>query len=558
MLVLCTLALAFGRDEDGEPLALPHGDAMYYYVYLPSLWLDGDVDLANQYAVSGDPWQHRTTPVGRAGNVFGVGPAVFSSPLFLLGHGIARVSGGRDDGFSMLAIALTAWASTFASIAAIWFAFRLLARRLGDERRALVAALLAFAAGPVLYFAIRQPVMSHAFATLFAAWLIDAWDASYERERTLRTWLVLGALFGAMVLARPQLVTWGICVAAAAIDDVRRGDLARRVGRMAAGGVVAVVCVLPQLLVWRANYGAWFVVPQGDGFMRWDDPAWSETLFSSRNGLLPWSPLYAIALVGLFAALRKLPRLAGILLAGIAAQTLVNGAVWDWWAGGSLGARRFDSAYIAFALGLGVVLVAAGKRRATLWIAGVVCGWLALASVILTLMTTPHSMRQKGGEPAGDVIERELGAFGAPVAWLSSLTNLPARAVFALRHDTSLDVYDRVVGVHWLAETYPPLSTKTPRTNARRQVADIPAAFRDGLRGDVMVGERARVFIGLNLRAPVHVRVQAQGPVVLSWNGTAMSSPEFDALPERGTNELGIRAAPGTRVEWIELSTSLP
>ncbi len=561
--MLCTLALAFGHDDEGEPLALPHGDAMYYYVYLPSLWLDGDVDLANQYAVSGDPWQHRETPIGRAGNVFGVGPAVFSSPLFLVGHGIARITGARGDGFSLTAITLTAWGSVLASVVALWFAFRLLWRRLGDERRALAASVLVFAGGPVLFFAIRQPVMSHAFATLFAAWLIDTWDASYDRERTLRTWLALGALFGAMVLARPQLVTWGICLAAAAVDDLKRGDVARRLVRIAAGAGVVVACVLPQLLVWNANYGSPFVVPQGDGFMRWDSPAWSETLFSSRNGLFPWSPLYAIALVGLVVAVRKRPRLAGVLLAGIAAQAVVNGAVWDWWAGGSLGGRRFDSAYIAFALGLGVVLVAAGRWRVSRWIAAGACGWLALANIILTLKTTPQAMRQKGGEPAADVFERELGGFGAPVGWLSSLTNLPARIAFAIAHDTSIGAYDRVVGVHWLAETYPPLSTRTPRTTARRQVADIPPVFRDGFGAtDALAGDRARVFIGLNRRGSVHVEVgieAASGPVSLSWNDAVVATTTvdgglaFDATPVRGTNELAIRAPAGTRIVWIEL-----
>src|SRR5690606_7072502 len=105
------------------------------------------------------------------------------------------------------------------------------------------------------------------------------------------------------------------------------------------------------------------------------------------------------------------------------------------------------------------------------WACVLACAWLALANVVLTMQTTPHSMRMKGGEAAADVFDRELGiVLGGPAGWVSSLANLPARAVFALRHDTSLDAYDRVVGVHWLAETYPALSTKTPRTHARRRV----------------------------------------------------------------------------------------
>src|SRR5690606_27327963 len=156
------------------------------------------------------------------------------------------------------------------------------------------------------------------------------------------------------------------------------------------------------------------------------------------------------------------------LLAGIALQTIVNGAAWDWWAGGSLGGRRFDSTYIAFALGLATVLAAAHRHVATRWRCWIAGGWLALANAALAWKTTAQAMRQKGGAPAADVIARELGAFGVPVGWLSSLANLPARIVFAVRHDTSLAAYDRVVGVHWLAETYPALSTRTPRTEANR------------------------------------------------------------------------------------------
>lgn len=564
--MLCTLALAFGRDEDDVALALPHGDAMYYYVYLPSLWLDGDVDFENQYAVTGDPWQQRRTPTGRAGNVFGIGTALFESPLFLAGHMASRVGGGRSDGFSALAYGLSAWASVLASLGAVWFAVRLLQRRLGDQRRALAAALLAFAGGPVLFYAIRQPGMAHPFSTLFAAWLIDAWDRSYDRERTARTWIVLGALFGACVLARPQLVTWGVCLVAAGIADLVRGVRTKKLPevtlRLLAGIGAVLLVLLPQLITWRANYGSAFVVPQGDHFMRWDAPAWSEVLFSSRNGLLPWSPLYAIALVGVLAAARRMPRLVGVLLLGLALQVVVNGAAWDWWAGGSFGARRFDSAYILFALGLGVVLMAARRHVALTVGAGIVVGWLVVSNVVLTLQTTPHSMRMKGGEPAADVFADKLGAFGAPVGWLSSLANLPARLAFTIQHDVGLDTYDRVVGVYWLAETYPELSTKTPRSSARRQVADIPLSFRTGFHksSDVLASPQARVLIGLNRIGTVHVVVEASceqgGPLALTWNGESIRGLAFDVEPVRGVNTLGIAAQVGCRVSSIELTTN--
>lgn len=567
LVVVCTIAFAAGRDDHGAPLAHPHGDGGYYYVWLPSLWLDGDVDLDNQYDTVGNPWQLPRTPLDRAGNVFGIGPAVFESPLFVVGHLAARVGGGRSDGFSAIPIWLTGWCSVLATISAVWFAFRLVARRVGDEHQALAAALLAAAGGPVLFYAIRQPHMAHPFATLFAAWLVDAWDASYARERTARTWLYLGALLGAAILARPQLAPWALCLVAAGLSDLRAGlrthTLPRVAGRLALGMIATLAVVAPQLVTWKLNYGSFVVVPQGDGFMRWDAPAWSETLFSSRNGLLPWSPLYALGLVGLVASIRRAPRLVILLVVGLGAQAFVNGAAWDWWAGGSLGARRFDSAYIAFAYGLGVVLVAARRHVIATVLCWIVVAWLAVASIALTLMTTPYTMRQKGGEPAADVMTSELGTAAAALPALASrLANLPARVVFALAHDTSLEAYDRLVGVHWLAETYPPLSTKQPRTHARREVADIPAVFRDGFTGDVLASGTGRVFIGLNRRGAVRVSVTLAGApttTTVVWNGdvvarTDLPTVTFDAVPRRGVNELAIAGQPGTRVVAIDLS----
>ena len=52
----------------------------------------------------------------------------------------------------------------------------------------LLAALLALLGGPVIYYAVRQPGYAHPFATFFIAWLVDLWDASYDRPRSARTY----------------------------------------------------------------------------------------------------------------------------------------------------------------------------------------------------------------------------------------------------------------------------------------------------------------------------------------------------------------------------------
>ena len=582
-----TVAFVAGHDDWGRTLREPTADAAYYYAYLPSLVLDGDLDFSNQYRVTQNWYRFGPTPLGRAGNVFGIGPAVFELPAFVVGHALATLAGARSDGFSRWETTLVLWTSIAFSLAAIWLAARL-ARRWVGPGAAYAGALAAAISGPLLYYAIRQPGYAHPCAALFATLLIERWDASYAgAPRSLRTWIVLGAAAGAAALARPQLALWAALLPVAALDDLRRRAGApwpRLLGRWAAGAAAAALVFLPQLVAWKALYGAWYVVPQGPGFMRWDAPAWSEALFSSRNGLFPWAPLYAPMAIGVAALARRTVRLPLALLLGLFGQALVNGAAWDWWAGGSFGGRRFDSCYPVFAVGAAVLLAAAARAlrwggdagesnredggaksmgRARGRLAAAIAGLalaaailVAVATVELAMSTSVNSARITGGEPASQVWRARIGGVrGWLAAWLSRAANAPVRAAFAWRHGVSLDAYDRLVGVHALGETYPGLNS-------------YPDKLRDAVAGPGrMTAASTRLLVGVNRRGAIALRVPVDGTgdIAVTWNDdtTAMRSisghdvVELSGLwPRRGINTLEIRAPAGTVVGSIELTAA--
>jgi hypothetical protein len=598
--VAATVAFAAGKDDWGRGLREPTADAAYYYAYLPSLVLDGDLDFANQYRVTQNWYRLGPTPIGRPGNVFGIGPALFALPVFVVGHGIAIAAGARRDGFSAWETTPVLWASIAASLGALVLAARLAARRVGSAGAGYVGALAAAVAGPLLYYAIRQPGYAHPFAALFATLLIERWDASYgaaprsgaraadrgsdgdvladrvasDRDdgaaridgaapRSLRTWIVLGAAAGAAALARPQLAVWALLLPVAALDDVRRRGAVtpgRLVARWAAGAAAAGLVFLPQLVAWKVLYGAWYVVPQGPGFMRWDAPAWSETLFSSRNGLFPWAPLYAVMVLGVIGLARRGVRLPLALLLGLFGQAIVNGAAWDWWAGGSFGGRRFDSCYAVFAVGAATLVAAGGRalarRGPVRWLAGAAlaaAALVAVASVELAARTSVVSARIGGGQAAAELWRSRIGGVrGWLAAALSSATNAPVRAAFAWRYAVDLGAYDRLVGVHVLGETYPGLNS-------------FPDKLRDTLAAPRMAASTARLLVGLNRRGTVALRVPADGTglVAVEWNGqppttttiTGHGAIEIAELaPRRGINTLEIRAAPGIAISTIEIT----
>jgi len=582
--------------------AEPSTDGRYYFCYLPSIVFDRDLDLANQYRVVGNYFHYPPTATGRAGNVFSIGPAIYALPTYLAGHGLARLRGARADGYSKTEKAGAMFASLLFSLGALLFAYRLGRRRLGDRfATALVPVLLA-AGGPLVYYAIRQPGYSHPFAAFWVAWLVDAWDRSFDdgdQPRGYRTWIGLGALLGLAALARTQLVLWGALYVVAAGDDFWRAHrgafgpgrrwltaLRRVAPRWGAGAGVALLTFLPQMIVWKVIYGEVLLIPQSAAFMRWTEPAWHEVLFSARNGLLPWAPIYALSAVGLWAALRRHGRLAGGLLVGVALQTWTNGAVWDWWAGVSFGARRFDSCFVAFAFGLGYLLVRPtwqGRARLVWRIArtaavigaGLFAAGLAWGNLTYAAKMDCTRVRGHHRGPAAPILRREIGGrSGRVVAWASALSTFGARAVYAWIHGARLDAYDHVVGKHMLNERYPwpPHRRRGGRVTTlrlHRPTAPHLIGFVRGpsTRSVRLRGTHARILFGLNLTGPVQVTVHAGAPgnepveVLARVNGRYLARARVDhrgrrlsgrvARPARGTNTLDIVAPDGAVLRYV-------
>ena len=87
---------------------------------------------------------------------------------------------------------------------------------------------------------------------------------------------------------------------------------------------------------------------------------------SARHGLLTWTPVTLLAVIGLLRLRRRNAELAGVPLAILVALVLSNCTVIDWWAGTAFGMRRLVSATPLFVLGLAVPLDdvrCAGTRR---------------------------------------------------------------------------------------------------------------------------------------------------------------------------------------------------
>lgn len=87
--VLCVLAFLATIPLPRIDNQLVGSDGTFYYAYLPTIWLDGDLDFTNQYRYLIGPGREAIagfTPRGLPVNAYPVGPALLWSPFFLAAH----------------------------------------------------------------------------------------------------------------------------------------------------------------------------------------------------------------------------------------------------------------------------------------------------------------------------------------------------------------------------------------------------------------------------------------------------------------------------------------
>ena len=344
------------------------GDALHHYVQLRSAVFDRDLHFRNEYVRmyglrGGEPdtdWIYSETPTGHVRNLMPVGPAILWAPLFLLVAAATFVMNALGlsyplDGFGRLFQATAGLSGVIAATVGVWLTFKACAEYV-STRAAIWGSLTVWLASSAVYYSVISPTYSHAASLLAVSAL---WYAHIRLRdvHNVRRYVVIGALCGGAALMRWQDV---ILLIVPAIDllAARRTGLSLKgiAGRGVLTVASAAVVFAPQMVVWWTLYGRPLAMPQGEGFMRWSNPALIQVLFSDWHGLLTWTPVIVLCLAGLPALYQRSARTGIAAVVFVLVSWYVNAAVADWWAGEAFGARRFTSCFPVFALGLAALI----------------------------------------------------------------------------------------------------------------------------------------------------------------------------------------------------------
>ncbi|HJS58488.1 MAG TPA: glycosyltransferase family 39 protein [Vicinamibacteria bacterium] len=432
-----------------------NGDGMSYYVFVHSIWKDHDFDLADDYEhfgmlTRGDLAVPTTT--GHRRTIYSVGPAVVWGPFFAVGELVGRIDrllGGTPDlsGFGKYHWNAVALGSVLYGYAALVLIFGL-ARRYFSETTALAAVLLIYGATFHYWYMVLQPTYAHSASAFLAAVAIVLWDRGRGTSGP-SAFLVLGLVLGLAMCVRWQN---GVFLVLPGLDLIQRflrdrtawPRLALCAALLLAGTLAGAT---PQMLAWKAIYDHWILPhpPQGPGFVRLHHPRIVETLFSSRHGLLSWTPVFWLGFLGLVPLVRRRPQIGWALVPPLVLMTWVNMGVADYWAGHSFSARRFDSLLPVFALamaaGIDVLRRFAREHPRTVVAVPALClaAWNVSLAEALRRNWIPRDDTVAFSTLARATTQAFSDTVGFPTTW-------PASWLFALRHDRPPSQFDLLVG----------------------------------------------------------------------------------------------------------------
>ncbi|MGA8534955.1 MAG: hypothetical protein WB615_12680 [Candidatus Tumulicola sp.] len=375
------------------------GDGVGYYAFARAVLIQHNLDFTADYNAanasfrdarldeSGNPKRVFRTATNHLENHFTVGPAILWAPFLIAAHAgvlVARALGSNvaADGFSApyrLAMAL--------GTAVYGFLGLLLAMRLGakyvSQRWVFLATVAIWWASSLPVYMYFNPSWSHAHSSFVVALFLWYWHETRE-ARSAMQWIVLAAIAGLMLnVYYPNamvLAVLGVEALSQYFAALRRKQwsehepieynagpsVLRLVMNHALFAVVMITCLLPTLVSRYVIYAN----PFESGYVSLKDWAWRSpyflaVLFSSEHGLIVWTPVIALACIGVVIFAVREPRVGGAILAAMLAFYVFIACYPDWAGISSFGNRFFVSLTPIFVIGLAVFFSRAARLFAS-------------------------------------------------------------------------------------------------------------------------------------------------------------------------------------------------
>ena len=269
----------------------------------------------------------------------------------------------QATGFSKPYVLTMALATALYGFLGLWLSFRLSCFYV-EECWALLATLGLWFASSLPVYMYFNPSWSHAQSVFIVACFLWYWHQTRE-ERTFAQWIGLGLISGLMLdvyyanialLAVPLVESLATYLSEARATQHDWRATRRLFAANILYCVATVAAFLPTLITRKIIYGHALEFGYGGSEVwHWRSPQLVSVLISSDHGLLVWTPIVILAVVGVLLFLKYDRKLGAFLIGGLMAfyYLIASDPCWDGLS--SFGNRKFLSLTPLFVLGLSIL-----------------------------------------------------------------------------------------------------------------------------------------------------------------------------------------------------------
>ena len=363
------------------PLINPivHGDGVGYYAYAraPLIqhnlhfeqdWLHANLLFSKSRTLpNGQLSAAEYTETGYVSNLFSIGPALLWAPFLLAAHGIMLLCNALGahipaDGFSLPYLVAMALGTAVYGFLGLLLSYSL-ARKYVEGCWAFLATLGIWGASSLPVYMYFNPSWSHAHSVFAVALFLWYWDRT-RGSRTFLQWILLGLISGLMLdvyFANGVFLILPLIESLVDYGDAWKTQEFREAASLFVANfcflLTVILCSIPTLITRYIIFGGFFRFSSYQhAAWDWTAPHWYSILFSSEHGILLWTPILALAIIGLVFVPRRAKVLTSYLSAGAAAFFYLISCYPDWAGISAFGNRFLISVTPIFIFGLALLL----------------------------------------------------------------------------------------------------------------------------------------------------------------------------------------------------------
>ncbi len=326
-------------------------DIFSYYNYLPSAF------ILNDYTFTSPTLKHWNVslPDGRQVNKTTMGVAYFYAPFFLVTYEFFKYHGYTIDVYSPMFQFAIGLSGLLAALLAM-IVMRKNLKHFFSEAVTSICLIIIFLGTNVYYYSVYDGSSSHIFSLFLISLLINLTFTWYKKPSILIS-VLFGLVAGWIVLIRPINLVFCIFPLMYGLSSFKMtlNFWKKQWIKILLIIFFAFLIWVPQLLYWKYATGHYlFFSYTGETFF-WLQPEIIRGFFSYRNGWLVYTPIMALALIGLFFLYRNQRKLFYPVTAIFILNTYIVYCWWCWWYNG-FGSRAMVDSYAFLVFPIGALL----------------------------------------------------------------------------------------------------------------------------------------------------------------------------------------------------------